>query len=543
MNNLRRIPKSVWFHIFSVGIILIIAVPTYLVGLHHCLPQHHCDPDEKLRVLETRQHGTDGTYARYNHPNLTLPYIVVHTHNPDWETVPDYTIIAWGRNITLFFALASFIVFYILAYFFSTSYLRSVLYTLLFVASPLYYHFAHVYRSDIPVTFFILLMLLLVELYQRYIPKRTFYHILFGCLFGGIIALATLTKWPGVFVGVFVIPSLVANIRVREYGHIFKVLAALILSGTITTLIIDPSFIHNFSKILESVMFEHAQQRSDWVRLGIVDKTLYYLQTMIEQIGVLPMITAGAGLFLIIYKYIRKQSVEEYINKILMFLVFFFLFLLYTKVHSFRWIIPLVPIMILFAIYALENFWNSLKRKNYWYILFAVIAIMPLIRFTLLVPAYAQTDTRLKHEAWVQKTEISLEQSLYQGYTGLKPDGHGYLVAPGTAGREFDSLSSLDDFLDIIEEHDIQYIHMSGEITCRSYDLDYKPRIEILNYIQEEYELAAEFPSTPADTVYGDRYDCTGMGEWQIINFIFDSEKESWFLPKGTDILVYKVKI
>jgi len=341
-----------------------------------------------------------------------------------------------SRVVTAIFDVATIVVAYKFLLAFADK--RTALVAAFFLSiNPLHVSESHLINVDTPFTFFCVLALF--YFYKFYTqPSRTSY-----ILAGIAVGLATATKYHGlVLVGSLTCVHLFKSKTLTEAIRSLKdrsLIYALAISG-IVFLVFNPFILTHLDDFMMKLRFNELHMEAG--HLGIESNTstlgFYFLQSLPRQMGLVFVVFSTGSMIYLLVSRERK-------NWILLSIPLFLLILLGSwKMRADRYILPIVPFMIICGSIALVRLWDQSLQSGFLRKLsgfsnpgrvftgctLVLVISIPMIaglvgyHHSVMLP-----DTRTIAKSWIEHN-LATGSALATGPFGVELPDTGYLLMP-----------------------------------------------------------------------------------------------------------------
>lgn len=357
--------------------------------------------------------------------------------------------------------------------------------------SPLHHHWSQIARTDIPVTF---LMVLVAFFCLRIYEERHVRYYLLAGLFAG---LAIATKYPAVVV----IPAIVlAHFLGQEYGngsiahHGGKRKLMLSLAFVLVGFCLGaPFWFVELRTAVKDMIWEHRDSHLGANRFTGVKNYLWYVTTPLREGLSLPVeVLAGLG----VLDALRRRAKEELL--LVFFPIAYLLLIGSASLRWDRWAIPLLPFMAVLAGGATMRLVDKIAtfggmRKRFDMVLVVVVLLVSV------GPAYeivgydyriSQEDTRTLCKSWVE-SHIA---------PGTKMGQDCYSGPIWTELFDVTKVFSLSDWpLEYYRNEGFEYLLVSSYMYDRYFAeaQKYPKNVEFYRRLFKEGELVQEFKPNP----------------------------------------------
>lgn len=301
---------------------------------------------------------------------------------------PDYFIL--GRALTLAYALASIPLWYLVARKLFDDRVAT-LSTLALVCTPLLVAYMAVLRTDAPGLFFMALGLLTLLRYAE-VPttKRAF-------VLGIAIGLATATRF-------FLLPALVAGLVVNEWLNKqwrWRPLLVAALSAATTFVVTTPFLFIDYQTALRSLAFENRDESvggDGFTRWGNLAWYLY---------AAIPGAITWPIWFAAVLGGVRAFFSASNARILVIVATSFLLFITLHALHWQRWLIPIVPILLLLAVSTMVELYTWARQRHAGLAVLFVGVLIALFgvqigTVVLLHRAYGVVTPRYRALEWLQ---------------------------------------------------------------------------------------------------------------------------------------------
>ncbi|MEA3385450.1 MAG: glycosyltransferase family 39 protein [Thermodesulfobacteriota bacterium] len=363
----RKEPR-VFLHIV-LGSILLSGLLVRLYGINFGLPFLY-NPDEyafvnpALHILKT----FDFNPHWFGHPGTTTIYLLVFLYGliyvgglglgvfskPDDFAVlinGDPTIIYLsGRLLFALVGVATILVVYFIACRMYNK--RTGLIAAAFLSfSPLHVLFSKLIRTDILMTFFLLVTFLFC---LRILEKRAWSDYLAAGLITGF---AVATKYPAVVIILVIVTAHILSAP-SQWAHLLK-LSASGLACLLGTFLASPFLFLDFETTWRNVMGEARPTHLSATGSGFFHDLAWYIcNALCDALSPAGLILAGIGIFLCLLSMRRDKWL------LMIFPFFFLLFISALSLRWSRWVIPVVPFLCVFAAHTLYRISDWVGRHS-----------------------------------------------------------------------------------------------------------------------------------------------------------------------------------
>ncbi len=491
--KLRHQWKSFIKNYFLIILILLVGLSLRLWGIDHGMPFVY-DPDEpNMVVLAGGMLGNrDFNPHWFGHPATTLIYmlagldVIIYVfgllfgvfNSPEdfrifYHNDPSILYIG-GRILIVFFSVASiYLIFRITEKVISKK--AGYLAALLLAIAPLHVSFSKYVRSDILMTFFILLAFYIC---LKVLREDSIWPYIWAGFFTG---LGIVTKYPAaIFFPIIVLAHFLRNgLTLNKFNFlIFSGLACLV-----GMFIGSPYLFLDIKTAITNVLHESRSEHLGADTLGYFGRLWFYVRTLAGQVLTWPglIIAFIGGIFGVIKK--NKPLILAFT-----FIVLFLLSISALSLNWDRWVIPVIPFVCLLFTWVATQIMDliSLQKKVNPQKLSSVASLAILLIFLTLLNntvmdslTLAGEDTRTITHRWMMDNLTPDSKILMEIYTPIFPkeafsfyyvDSNGVLVRfdPGESYKNiFKSPGHIGDLRDTlqIETEEIDYMIMGSMFT------------------------------------------------------------------------------
>ncbi len=345
----------------------------------------------------------------------------------------------------------------------------------LFSIFPIFIEHAHYGVPDITVTFFVCLVILFG---LEYTQHNTYFNI---SLISLATALGTVEKFPVVFsFGMIALVVILYN---------YKTIKELIKQGLLaifvyifTIILISPNLFLNFNNVYSQVVIENRSSHLGADGLSWGGNLLFYIQTFINNGGILLFVFGIIGLIYLIFIKKEKQNVVFTCGFI------YWLLLSSRGLHWERWGMPMYAAFLFvaaFGVYFLITQKSTMWKKIVLYICLVLCSTNLILSSVKNSVYFTTTDTRVASIDYIGKQGMNKDNTIYDGYTPLYPTGPAYIT---------DTLAIKDGEL-YIQDLGKQFAIESSQMSSRfNAEPDrYVGQISMYNALKEKGELLANF--------------------------------------------------
>jgi hypothetical protein len=351
---------------------------------------------------------------------------------------------------------------------------------IVFATFPLYIQYSDYIASDLPITLFTLIVLYFS---LRFINTHQQKFLIFAAVFA---AINTGEKYPGLLSLLIVLAAvalqLIASQEETNKEKIKKFILKSLKVGFIfiaALFIVAPYLFINLPDVIEALRYEVRTVHLGSDNLGWAGNFWFYVKILYGNIGILGFLLMFLGLFAML----RSWKVK-YI--LLLYGFLYWISLSSLALHWERWSLPMhiAPLfLIAFGIVFLIE--QKFEWKPIRILLFIVIGVFIFQQGTHAVYNAVRlkyTDTRVVASIYCEENEITINNSLYEGYTPLWPTYSKFLFSDFESGVE-----------------DYQYIVLSSSMYNRFYaePEQYQNEIKVYDDIRDSFPLLKRFQPNP----------------------------------------------
>ena len=313
-----------------------------------------------------------------------------------------------ARLATVIFDLGSIGILFLLGKRLS-NYSAAIIAAALLAINPLHIQHAHLVNVDTPLTFFTVLTIFFI--YQIYHSDEIKWYTLAGMSIG----VAASTKYNGALL--FLILALSSAMRAGSLPktlqgeRIGKVLLALIVA-LVVFVVLNPYILLDYSEFHRDVGYEESHMATG--HLGINPSAssaeFYFFQTLPASLGWFSMVVVAASLVVLILRRSEQHMI------LVAFLVLYVSVLLSWKMYADRYLLPIIPIVLLIGASGIVKLWDTILSSKRFIPLIAhspagsitglvlittLLAVEPLISDYNYHASLALPDTRAVAKEWI----------------------------------------------------------------------------------------------------------------------------------------------
>ncbi len=386
---------------------------------------------------------------------------------------------------------------------------------------------AHFAVPDMILTFFIILAIYFSLLAYR---KK---GLLFFILAGAAVGFATAAKYPGILAAgsmVVVYVLLLFSGQEKKLRKFTGYAALCLLVAIIAFTLVSPFFWFDLDQVWSDISKVSDTSHVGRTDTSLLDRANFYLQGAIPQgVGWLIMILAGCG---VIYCLWMKKK-ELWI--ILGFVVLYFIFLGTFESKWERYILPLVPIVIIFAVYfvweAVHLAWGKMKIfPLVLTILIILIGSLPSLCRLIMsneMMAGTKNDTRVRALEWAME---NLPQGTVIGQENQTPQfPENYFL---TETNQYLANHPMEYY----QDNNFEYLIASNEMYRRFFNSEGNEEEEAFYN-----ELFAGEEVYKAGARAGDVESKILSGDLEVVGWFFSNTDKVFNVQPGPTVRIFRV--
>jgi hypothetical protein len=363
-----------------------------------------------------------------------------------------------------------------------------VISTLVFAFFPAYIVHSAYITPDVPITLFTLLVMYFT---LRYLKKDDIKGIYLATIFA---AINTAEKYPGlislsiVFLGILIKRLDENKIRKIKWGFLFKDLIKFSLIFILALAIVAPNLIIERGLVMEALITEARTEHLGADNLGWGGNLMFYIQQFGFWSNILAILFISIGIFALI----RWRDLH---TLILFYGLIYWIILSRLPLHWERWALPMYTAPLFFVAIGLSFLWENTNTRKLIRVATLIIIsgfFFHQITASLYFPVRMSfTDTRVIAQEYCKESNITQENSIFEGYTPLLP------TYPKTI------------FGEDLEQDGVDYVILSSRMYDRYY-VESQRYIEELNFyesIRTENTLISIFEPEKASSKFLERFD------------------------------------
>ncbi len=314
---------------------------------------------------------------------------------------------------------------------------------LVFASFPIYTKHALYITPDVPTTLFTLLVIYFA---CKYIQSGQQKFIIFAAIF---CAINTAEKYPGLLS--LAIPLAAIGIHIlgnRKEKNKINVKKLLLLFGKtllafiITLFIVAPFLFIEYQSVIQALIIESRSTHLGADNLGWLGNMWFYIKTFYANINIIGVLFFGVGVFALIKTWNRKYI-------LLLYGGFYWIALSKLALHWERWALPMFIAPLFIIAFGMTFLWEKYIQNKPTKLVAALLISFFIFQqgvHTLYIPINKKfTDTRLISSTYCEQNDITIGNSIFEGYTPLAPSTPKEIFSDylaGTANKEYILLSS-----------------------------------------------------------------------------------------------------
>lgn len=427
-----------WKNFLIPLIIFIVALSIRLIGLKFDFPLF-THPDENFLMTPLREMSTKQTLdpGLYVYPALPTSYFNLFLMNglSFQKFGVDYGTAYW-RDPFLFFTAARWMtalqgaLIPVVAFLIGKKFKNlpfAFASALLFTFYPPHVLHSHYITADIPLTLYIMLVLLFSVTYLT--TNKKFWLTLASVM----ATIATLEKYPGLLsIGIILVAIGIRAFKKDEQGNqlgwrfFFKTLLTSALICILAVVVFAPQLLIHFDIAWSQIINETRSTHLGSDGLGWGGNLLYYFKDFYQNSGLLIFILVVIGLAFIV---LMKDP--NYL--LLLFGIGYWIALSYLNLHHSRWSLPMMISPLFLAAIAVAKIWQLSREKIVARIIVIVALSIVLLPFvfkginTSVMLTWRDTRNIALH--FMEENGIDDENTISDGYTPLYPNSKNYIFA------------------------------------------------------------------------------------------------------------------
>ncbi len=285
----------------------------------------------------------------------------------------------------------------------------------LFTFYPPFVLHSHYITVDIPLTLYIMLVLLFSLNYLS--SKKNVWLVLASVM----VSVATLEKYPGILsIGIVLVAIGIRAFTRDENGDqpgwrfLLKTTAWSLSVSLLTVVVVAPSLLLNFDIAWKQIVNENRPTHLGADGLGWGGNLLYYLKDFYTNAGLVISILAVIGLVAVVL-------IKDPTNLLLFFGGGYWIALSYLSLHHSRWSLPMMTTPLFLAAIGVSYLWQQTKKIKTARIALAILVLAAAVPFALkgTVTSIVLTwqDTRYVALLYMEENGITEENTISEGFT------------------------------------------------------------------------------------------------------------------------------
>jgi 4-amino-4-deoxy-L-arabinose transferase-like glycosyltransferase len=397
---------------FLLVIILLVGLLLRLYGINFGLPYLY-DIDERVyfvdKVIGMLATG-DLNPHWFGHPGTTTMYMLcvlytiiflgglglgIFADVDDFKTLyyqDPAVLYLSGRMLMAIFGVATILLTYIIARrLFNRP--TGLLAATFLALSPLHVYFSKFIRTDIQMTFFLLVAFwFCLEIVER----QTWSSYVLAGFFTG---LATVTKYPALIISLMIMTAHILSIGQR---HTTKLFGSVIV-GLLGAFIGSPFLFLDAKTVLSDIFVQNRPRHLSATGEGLIQNLVWYVSDpLVDSLSLIGLILSAVGVVICLTSGQKNKWL------LISFPVFFLFFIASLNLRWERWIIPMIPFLCILAAHTLH--WTTTWIGNRWSSR-ASLGVGCIVLLGIVVPLFqadilqgrelSGTDTRTLARAWM----------------------------------------------------------------------------------------------------------------------------------------------
>ncbi len=385
---------------------------------------------------------------------------------------------------------------------------------------PSFIRHSHFVTPDIPLAFYISMVALFI---CKYMKRRKLVFLFLGCFF---CALATAEKYFGILSTIIIFFGIVFSHR-RKKEDILKLLPLSGVAFLFSLFFVAPFLFLKYELVIKAIFEEITMYQLGAMGLGWGGNLLYYIGTLLDNMGILLGLFFLLGLVLFVIKFKASIRVKHYLT-ISIFGFIYWVILSKFDLHWERWAVPMYIVPIIIASVGIAQLSTFLKKKKIrWSIIFTIFLTIMLsslfLRGMMQSLNFSWKDTRVVSKHWITLNLPANSKMAADAYSPLKPNCCGSVA-----------VKNLEEF----KKEGIEYVIVSSSIYKRIFDEKDRYPNEVIFYkrlFESEY-LVKEF--SPAIFELG-KNDISAV--YKGIKKLMDYMQHKEVYLRGPVIKIYRI--
>ena len=360
--------------------------------------------------------------GEYNHPdhfdiyaNALLYHAASHIvyQKPLTDTFDNHKLLFY--HLSRIFVAIMGTVCIIVAYFIGKEYKGNtgLIAALLVAIFPSYVNHSHFITADIPLTLFVLSIILFTI---RYFKKPSDKNLLTASFF---CALAVSVKYPGILTLLLILSAITCK-HYKDKTILFISFLKVLAAFSLFLFLLSPFLFINWFKVLQALFLNAVPVRAGADGLGWLGNMLFYARTYLDFSGSLLIVFFLIGVF-----YLIKNEKMHALP--IFFGLLYWIVLSKIGLHWERWALPMYTCPLLVSAYGITSAYDKslLVARKYLLPLWCMAALFILCKLLLncvvITARFTLRDTRFAAYQFTQEMGINEENTLYEGYTPFYP--------------------------------------------------------------------------------------------------------------------------
>jgi len=498
LNNFSN--KSKWKELIIIASIFCFSMLIRIIGLMHGFPLL-THPDEAISLYPVLKMTSERWLnpGVFNRPDQIMSYLnLVYLNIISFIQYGEDFAIAFLKHTLNFYFYARILISFlgslipVLAYKIGKE-LKSgsaLIIALVFTFFPSYTLHSLYITPDIPITLFTLVVMFFTI---RYLNENNRKFIYFATVFA---AINTAEKYPGLIsLGIVFLGILINNLEHSELSikaRLFRLIKQVLIMTLVfigVLFIVAPFLFIEYKNVIDALLFESRGTHLGADNLGWWGNLSFYIQSFSSWTNILTVIWVGLGIFTLFKS-------KDKVGYILFYGVFYSVIMSALSLHWERWALPMYITPLLLTSIGISFTWRQAKRvPKVKYIAIAIICVFFFYQlvFTIYTPIkMSYLDTRVKALDYCHDHNITTENTIFEGYTPLYPQGPLTIFNINTKQSET-----------------VDYIILSSKMFDRFYSepIRFEKQVTFYDSIRKEQQLIAKFEPSPQVSNIYDRVD------------------------------------
>lgn len=402
---------------FFIGAIIVLGFTLRVIGVHFGFP-FLVHPDEPTISYNAFQMITRNSFDpnTFNRPDHIMVYINAITYQiASYLWFHKSASLTYESNIQFFYVLGRLITAILgtitlyFAYLIGQEYNKraGMIIALLFAIFPLFVKNSHFITPDIPLVLFVMVVMFFSI---EYLKNSSKFNLFMMCLF---TVLAIGEKYPGIILTILVLSVVWMKMKDK------KKLVHVIVFICILQLIITPFLFLRYDAVISALKVENRQTHPGADGLSFLGNMWFYAQTYYSGTGIILLVFLIIGVY-----YILK--VHKNISVPIFFGFIYWIILSVSYLHWDRWGLPMFVTPLILSGIGISIIWDNIHINSQKYIIGIVILFAIGSMFLASVTSsviFTLKDTRVAAYDYTITTNITPQNSMYEGYTPFLPSG------------------------------------------------------------------------------------------------------------------------